>query len=177
LEVFAMTALVWLLIGLTTAAIGIIALGLRPMSRLLRERRFNRARQAFRLCRERLEAKFVELASSSGRPRGLRWMDCEFQDEVTFARERRSGDLCALVGVTIAFEAIEGGGMEEVEAVDDLKAASSLFIFHRGDWKTEGRVIFNLAPREAVRHFGEEIELVEPTTGVPHAPTPRRQRL
>jgi hypothetical protein len=37
-------------------------------------------------------------------------------------------------------------------------------------------VIFNLDPREAVRHFGEEIELVEPTTGVPHAPTPRRQR-
>jgi hypothetical protein len=171
-----MTALVWILIGLTTAAIGIVALGVRPMRRMLRERRINRARQSFRLCRERLEAKFVELASSSGKPRGLRWMDCEFQDEVIFARERRSGDLCALVGVTIAFEAIDGGGMEEVEAVDDLKAASALFILHRSDWKTEGRVIFNLAPREAVRHFGEEIELVEPPTSAPHAPSARRQR-
>ncbi|MEZ6072720.1 MAG: hypothetical protein R3C10_21270 [Pirellulales bacterium] len=81
------------------------------------------------------------------------------------------------MAITIAFEAIEGGGMEEVEAVDDLKAASALFIFHRGDWHTEGRVIFNLDPREAVRHFGEEIELVEPPAGLPHTPAPRRQRL
>ena len=69
--------------------------------------------------RERLEAKFFQLAAASGRPRGLEWTGCDFDDDVVYARDRRSGELCALVAVTIRFEAQEGGGMEDVEAVSD----------------------------------------------------------
>src|SRR6516164_5292337 len=38
--------------------------------------------------REHLEAAFFAAACASGKPRGLRWKDCEWEDEVAFARER-----------------------------------------------------------------------------------------
>ena len=36
------------------------------------------ARRQFQQQREHLEAKFFELAASSGKPRGLRWKECEW---------------------------------------------------------------------------------------------------
>src|SRR5690606_31115509 len=115
--------------------------------------RHARARQEFRLQRERLEAKFFALASSTGKPRGLRWVDCEFDDHITYARDRKSGQLSAFVGVTIAFEAIEGGMMEGVEAVGNLRAATAVFIYNGRAWDTLGRVMFNLNPSEAIAYY------------------------
>jgi hypothetical protein len=111
------------------------------------------ARQLFHLRREMLEARFLTLASQSGKPRGLTWADCDFEDEVSFARDRQSRQLRALVGVTIRFEAIEGGDMEGNPNVDKLRAATAVFLFENGQWMTEGRAIFNLNPEEAIRHF------------------------
>ncbi|MGC3970153.1 MAG: hypothetical protein QM775_23340 [Pirellulales bacterium] len=82
---------------------------------------FERARRAFHRERERTEAKFLEMASTSGRPRGLRWKDCEFDDGVAYARDKQTAELRAFVAVTVSFEAIEGGGMEDVEAVGNLR--------------------------------------------------------
>src|SRR5271168_4636727 len=65
--------------------------------------------------REHLEAAFFTAAGASGKPRGLRWSNCDWESEVAFARERQTGRLAALLAVTIAFEAIEGGDMEGVE--------------------------------------------------------------
>ena len=79
-----------------------------------------RARKRFRHQRERLEARFFDIASATGKPRGLRWVDVDFEDAVCFAVDREKNQLLALVGVTIGFEAVEGGGMEEVEAVGNL---------------------------------------------------------
>ena len=119
-----------------------------------------RARQLFHLRREWLEAEFLTLASHSGRPRGLAWADCDFDDDVTFARDRTSGQLRAFVGVAISFEAIEGGGMEDNPNVSNVRAATAVFNFD-GAWTTEGRAIFNLNPTEAIRHFQSELEMVE----------------
>ena len=83
-----------------------------------------------------------------------------FEDGVTFARDRTNQQLRAFVGVTISFEAIEGGGMEDVEAVGNLRSATAVFHYVDGAWTTDGRVIFNLDPVEAVNHFGHELELV-----------------
>ena len=47
-------------------------------------------------------------------------------------RERGTGLLLALTPVTIAFEAIEGGPMEGVEAVGNLRAATAVFTYVRG---------------------------------------------
>ena len=81
----------------------------RPSKETRHAVEFQSGRKTFHQCRERLEAKFFELASSSGKPRGLRWTDVDFDDDVIYARHRHSGELSAFVAVTIGFEAIEGG--------------------------------------------------------------------
>lgn len=132
----------------------------RPIRQAVREAEFARARKLFHQQRERLEARFFQLACGSGKPRGLEWVSCDFEDDVVYARERRSGDLTAFVAVTIRFTAKVGGGMEEVEAVGNLRAATAVFRSTGGNWGTEGRAIFNLGPREAVQHFQHDLELV-----------------
>jgi hypothetical protein len=118
----------------------------------------DRLRREFHTRRERLEMRFFEMAASSGKPRGLRWKSCEFADQVAYARDRQTGDLHALVSVTIAFEAIEGGEMEFVEAVGNLRYATAVFRHHRGTWCTDGRAIFNLNPAEAIAFFDATLE-------------------
>jgi hypothetical protein len=132
----------------------------RPMREAARKRQLDTARLTFRQQRERLEAVFFQMAANSGKPRGLRWMDCDFRNDVTFARERDSGALSAFVGVTIRFEAIEGGGMEDVEAVGNLRAATAVFLQSESGWTTNGRVIMNLEPVEAVERFHQALEMI-----------------
>ena len=147
-----------LAICITIASIAYLA---PQWSRRRQERTLAAARQLFHLRREWLEAKFVDLAQKSGRPRGLLWKDVEFENSESLARDRHSNQLQALVGVTIRFEAIPGGDMEHVEAVGNLRAASAVFRFDDGEWKTNGRAIFNLSPVEAIKHLSEELETVE----------------
>ncbi len=120
--------------------------------------RRRRAMETFRLRREQLEAQFVRAVSSSGRPRGLLWKDVEFADEITFALQRDSHRLVALVAVTVAFEAEPGGPMEEVEAVGRLRSATAVFVEGSRGWEAPGRVIFNLQPQQALEHFAHELK-------------------
>ena len=145
------------LVAIAGVVMGIVA---PRMRRTAAEATFARARKEFHTQREYLEAKFFELAAQSGKPRGLEWTNCDFQDDVAYARNRDNGDFVALVAVTIRFAAIEGGGMEEVEAVGNLRAATAVFQYVGNRWRTEGRAIFNLEPDEAIRHFHSSLEMV-----------------
>ena len=121
--------------------------------RLLRWRRRSRMQTAirmFRLERESLEAKFFDLAAASGKPRGLRWVQCDWQRPVTFGRDVRTRLLTAFVSVEIHFEAVEGGDMEDVEAVSTIRDASAVFHFSHGHWGTGGKALFNMNPSEAI---------------------------
>ncbi len=102
---------------------------------------------------------FFDVAAVSGKPRGLRWKECQWNDLIEWVREKSNGRLHALVGVTISFEAIEGGDMEGVEAVGNLRNATAVFFFD-GEWRTAGRTVFNLNPDEAVIHFKDGYERV-----------------
>jgi hypothetical protein len=115
------------------------------------------AQTSFKAQQSELRAIFLQAAGSSGKPRGLRWKACQWSDQIEWVRDKQSRQLLALVGVTISFEAIEGGDMEGVEAVGNLRDASAVFVFDR-EWKTSGRVIFNLGPAEAVEHFKANYE-------------------
>ncbi len=117
-----------------------------------------RARRLFSRQRQRLELQFFQAAAASGKPRGLRWKAVDWEPGVEFARERDSGRLAALVGVTIQFEAIEGGDMEGLPAVGNLRNASAVFFFHRDCWHTVGKTVFNLNPDEALAHFKNQYE-------------------
>jgi hypothetical protein len=125
---------------------------------------FEQARKLFQQERTRLEAMFFQAASASGMPRGLRWKECQWNELVAWVRDKQTGQLLALVGVTIAFEAIEGGDMEGVEAVGNLRNASAVFFFQDGHWQTGGRVIFNLNPDEAAQRFSCGYERIETMT-------------
>jgi hypothetical protein len=120
--------------------------------------RLELARLRFQQQRERLELQFFQAASASGKPRGLRWKNIDWESGVEFARERASGQLAALVGVTIQFEAVEGGDMEGLPAVANLRNASAVFFFHNQRWHTTGKTVFNLNPDEALAHFHNQYE-------------------
>jgi hypothetical protein len=127
----------------------------RP-ARLLR--RIARARAQFEAGRVEYKRQFLAAASATGKPRGLAWKTCELQDGLLLGRDRATGELVGLVGVTISFEAIEGGGMEEVEAVGNLRAATAVFHWNGREWTTRGRAVFNLEPREALERYSESLE-------------------
>jgi hypothetical protein len=149
----------WVLavVALVVAGLAVVTWTIRRPRRISLER----ARKLFHLRRERLEHRFFVLAAKSGKPRGLEWVDCDFEDEVSFARDRHSGRLRAFVGVAIRFCAVEGGGMEDNPNVGNVRAASAVFLLDGDDWSTEGRVLFNLNPAEAIEHFRQELEVVE----------------
>lgn len=136
------------------------SLALRPIRTARQAERLARAQRDFHRQREQLEAKFIERASQTGKPRGLRWTDVAFDDDVVYARDRKSRGLKALVAIEVSFEAIEGGGMEHVEAVSNIRAATAEFLYDGARWKTDGRVYFNLAPTATVKYLASDLELV-----------------
>jgi hypothetical protein len=140
-------------------ALGIIGCVLWAVLRpALFARRIERARREFGRNRGALESEFFRAAAASGKPRGLAWKSCAFQDAVLLARDRANGELVGLVGVTIGFEAVEGGGMEDVEAVGNLRAATAVFTHNGREWATSGRAVFNLEPREVLERFGKNLD-------------------
>jgi hypothetical protein len=152
----------WLVVGLVVLGVVVVVLLWRPLRAFGREVQLERARELFKLQRERLEARFLSAAAATGKPRGLRWKDCQWDSEVAFVRERKTGQIAALLGVTIQFEAVEGGDMEGVAAVGNLRNASAVFFFHRGQWQTVGKAVFNMNPHEAVEHFKNQYERAGP---------------
>jgi hypothetical protein len=149
--------LFWFLALLFLAAAWLAWALLRPA---LFRRRVERALKQFVRNREKLESQFFKAASESGKPRGLAWKQCAFQQGVTMARDRANGELVGLVGVTIGFEAIEGGGMEDVEAVGNLRAATAVFTHDGRGWTTQGRAVFNLEPRDVLMRYKSSLDAV-----------------
>jgi hypothetical protein len=149
------------------------ALGVTVIFMLIRRRpappSVEEARAAFEAQRATLERLFVDAASATGKPRGLRWKSCEFGPEFEIARDRRNGELLAFIPVTIAFEAIPGSDMEGLPAVGNLRSASAVFTWRGRRWITAGRAVFNLAPAEAIRHFRAQYEAVGPEPSSPSA--------
>lgn len=148
-------------LGSLIVAIPVIIYAGRPLLRNLQRRQAEKAIDLFRMQREQLEAKFFDLASRQGRPRDLRWVDCDWQSGVTFGRDVESGMLTAFVSVNISFEAVEGGDMEDVEHVGLLRDAAALFHFKEGSWGTGGRALFNMNPSDALQRLTDQYEPVE----------------
>ena len=93
---------------------------------------------------------------------------------MTFARDRKTNLLAAFAGINIRFEAIEGGDMEDVEAVSTIRDAVAVFHFHAGTWGTGGKALFNMNPAEAIDRL---VEQFEPLTDTNTQRTPRSESL
>lgn len=149
------------IIAVVTAVAAVaFAFAARPLRRSLERREAQRAIHQFRLQREVLEARFFDQAAALGKPRGLRWVECDWLPHVTFARDRQSGLLTAFVAVNIRFEAIEGGDMEDVAAVSNIRDAAAVFHYHRGSWGTGGRALFNMNPEDALLRLQSQYDPV-----------------
>jgi hypothetical protein len=150
----------WMLILLVPLVVVVAIAAWRSMCVFGGRVAVERARELFKLQRERLEVQFMTAAAASGKPRGLLWKDCQWDNPVEFVREVGTGQIHALVGVTIAFEAVPGGDMEGLPAVGNLRNASAVFAFENGHWRTQGKAVFNMNPDETIRHFHGQYERI-----------------
>jgi hypothetical protein len=148
----------WLIIVCAVLGAGIALVAIARQRRAVNAAsRRNAAMSAFAAQLPDLGPAFLAAAAATGKPRGLRWEACRLDGEPVFAVDRTSGELFALVGATVSFSAIPGGGMEEVEAVGNLRAATAVFVHRGGQWSTDGRVVFNLGPAEALNHYRDSL--------------------
>jgi hypothetical protein len=151
--------LFWFLIFVLLAVAWLVWALLRPS---IFAHRVRRASRQFVRDRSTLETAFFTAAAASGKPRGLAWKECGFQPGVQLARDRATGHLVGLVAVSISFEAIKGGGMEDVEAVGNLRAGTAVFNWNGRAWTTQGRAVFNLEPREVLDRYRESLDPIIP---------------
>ena len=121
----------------------------------------SQAKRRFHVQRERLEAKFIQLASAHATPEAPPWTDCIFDDDVAYVRSRTTGELSAFVAVTIASENVGGAAGGTSDAVGNLQAGTAVFRFDLDHWETDGRAILNLSPSEAVQRLRNDWEFVE----------------
>jgi hypothetical protein len=128
------------------------------LRRSLFARKIGRVLKDYVRDRDEIQAAFLQAAGASGKPRGLLWKKCEFQDGLVLARDRATGEIVGLVPATIRFEAVRGGDMEDVEAVGNLRAATAVLTWKRGAWTTQGRTVFNLEPREVLERYRENLD-------------------
>ncbi len=149
----------WIITGLVLFLLALLVT--KPFLDWMERKQIRRGIEDFKLRREVLEAKFFDIAASIGKPRGLRWKECDWQEQVFFARDMQTQLLTAFVSVEIHFEAIEGGDMEDVPAVDDVRDASAVFHYQSGTWGTGGKALFNMDPASAVTRLVGQYEPVE----------------
>ncbi len=149
---------VWCAAGAAIGGVGVM--GWRSLHGMRRAFTQERARESFRLQRERLEAKFLDAAAATGMPKGLEWKDVAFESMLELVHDLGSRQLLGLVPATIEFTATVGGPMEGVEAVSNLRYATAVFIFQKGHWVTNGRALFNMHPQEAIEHFAGQFQKV-----------------
>lgn len=108
-----------------------------------------------------LDQVFLAAANRTGKPRGLRWKNCELVGEPLFATDHVTGEIYGLTGATIGFEAILGGDMEDVEAVGDIRYVTAVFVYRDNQWQSDGRAIFNLEPAQALKRLAETTRAIE----------------
>lgn len=155
-----MTGWWWILVAVGAVLAALVVVW-RFVRAALRVAQLARARRDFHTQRERLEAKFVQLASAHARPDGPHWADCDFADDVVYVRTRSTGELSAFVPVTVAVENFEGppGGIGDL--IGNLRAATAVFRFERDHWETDGRALLNLSPAEAIHYYRNDLEMVD----------------
>jgi hypothetical protein len=147
-----------------TAGIGVLIFAWlclrRPVRTMSREVQYAKAKKFFHVQRERLEAKFINLAARRATPASPRCSDCSFADDVSYVRNRATGELSALVAIALAMENPDSPAANNGEAVGNLQLGTAVFRYDGDHWETDGRAILNLSPSEAIRFYRRDMEKV-----------------
>lgn len=141
------------LAGLGLAGGWVAVRGLRHLWWLCR---LPKARRQFHLQRERLEARFVKLAQSGTQPGAPRWVDCTFEDAVTYARNLLTGEISAFVGVTIELEPT--GQFSPFDGEELRRTGTAVFRYDGRQWHTDGRLIYDLSPQETIYFYKSDLK-------------------
>lgn len=125
------------------------------------------AREQFRRRREHLEADFLRALELRAPMESLRWEDARWEDDVVWARDRRSRRLIALVSVSF-----------EAEHDQPEQHATAVFTYRSGRWHAEGEVLDAFDAAVAARHRFEllTLELPAPSSRPDNSPPPRSAR-
>ncbi len=115
----------------------------RPLRDALEEMNVDRARDGFRLQRERLEAQFLSALGRLDPIEKLRWDDAHWRDEVVWARDRRTRRLLAMVGVS--FDSESFGDFPDCP----VRHATAIFEYRKNAWVAEGKRLDEIRPDEA----------------------------
>lgn len=151
----------WLILVAVGAFVAVVVFVWRPMRAASQEARFAQARRDFHTQRERLEFKFIQLASADAKPNGPHWADCDFDDDVAYVRNRNTGELSAFVAVTVAADDFEDSPTGIGDLVGNLRTGTAVFRFDGDHWETDGRAMLNLSPTEAIRFYRNDLEMVD----------------
>lgn len=151
----------WLLVLGVTSAAAVWWLGRGSRLRRREAGEARAAAHAFARQRDELTDRTLAAARQTGKPRGLAWEEvCLMDGEPLLAADAATGDLYALAAVEVSFSAVEEGGMEEVEAVGDVRAATAVLVWRDGQWRSDGRVVFNHTPDEALARYATSLRPV-----------------
>ncbi len=149
----------WVVAALVASVAGLVWM-LWPRRKAMPAAKLAEVRRDFHRQRERLEAKFMQLGSYPAKRDAPRWLDCDFDDGVAFARNRATGELTALVGVAIEIEDLDDHSSGPGDAATNRREATAVFRFESGRWATDGRAIFNFTPAEAIRYYERDLEMI-----------------
>ena len=120
-----------------------------PIRSMFESRDVGFARDLFRRQREYLDARFLTALARRDPLERLRWEDAIWEDEITWARDRQTRDLLALLGVHFDVEP----RLDESDDLGEQHHATALFRFRDGRWLTDGDHLDAVQPIEAVmRH-------------------------
>ena len=137
----------WSIATIGSLAVVLTFLAFQLGSRTIDKFRIRSAQDEFHKKRTYFQSVFFETMAVSGKPRGLRWMECQWDESVRYLPISRGHPLTAVIGVCIRFESEVDGAMEDVPAVNQEKYGCALFHFLDRKWHT-GRVLFNLSPNQ-----------------------------
>jgi len=96
-----------------------------------------------------LDAWFAS-AAASGKPRGLKWSNCEALGDAVFVRD--GSRRLALIPVRVRFEPLPEGGFEDIPQATEPRHIVVMFTQEGGKWDT-GRALFNVTMESLTKRF------------------------
>ncbi|MCP4787774.1 MAG: hypothetical protein GY903_19460 [Fuerstiella sp.] len=123
------------------------------------ERSCQQVLRSFQHQQQELQKEFFAHAAATGKPRGLRWKNCEWLSTFALVEDTTQNLFTMFCGVNVSFEAIEGGDMENVDAVCTMREGSALFHLQNGRWGSGGRILFNMNPSTAAKTAAPDQQL------------------
>jgi hypothetical protein len=145
----------WIAAAVVAATVVLLTAALAPLWRRRGRLQLRRLLQRFLWQREQLEARFYDLARKNA-PDPHAWDSIEFGSAVSFVRDRSTGRISALMEITLT-PSDRTPSDPTASAAGEIHATAT-FLAVRGRWTTDGRVLYNVSPRQALRLYPDRFE-------------------